>query len=73
MRGINNLKVLTETTFDDYPDASIEAFVRQAIKDHDELTELFRDLVTSTIVTDGYLLARPDVYNKIVKILNESM
>jgi len=73
VRGINNLKVLTETTFDDYPDASIEAFVRQAIKDHDELTELFRDLVTSTIVTDGYLLARPDVYNKIVKILNESM
>ena len=35
--SIENLRILAETTFDDFPDSSITAWVEQAIKDYDEL------------------------------------
>ncbi len=37
--SIEKLRVLCETTFADYPDASVEQFVRDAVEEYDKLQE----------------------------------
>ena len=70
---ISKLRVLTETTFDDFPDKSIEKFVRDAVDEYDTIRDLFGKLVYSTIICDGALLADPKIYNDMVKIFNKSI
>lgn len=69
---ISKLRTISETTISGTPDLTLERFIKDAIKEHDELKELFRTLMYSTVVCDGVLLAKPDVYNKIVELFNKS-
>ena len=71
--SIEKLRILTETTFDGFPDKSIERFVKDAVAEHDALKDLFSKLVPSLIITDGMLLSNPDVYNQIVEVLNKGV
>ena len=75
---IANLRVLSETTLDDFPDRSVErfirdAFIRDAIDEYDTLRELFGNLMYSKIIDGNALLADPKVYNQMVEIFNRSV
>jgi len=43
--SIKKLKIIVETTFDDFPARSIEAFVREAIKEVEELEKKLAESV----------------------------
>ena len=68
---ITKLKILAKTTVSDYPEESLQKFIEDGVAEVDEIKELFRKLVTSTIICDGVLLARPEVYNDLVKKFNK--
>ena len=68
---IAKLRTLAETTVAYYPEESLQKFIEDGVAEVDEIKELFRKLVTSTIICDGVLLARPEVYNDLVKKFNK--
>lgn len=37
IKGIEGLRILCDTTFEDYPDATIHQWVREAVKQHDAM------------------------------------
>ena len=45
MKGIENLRILTETTMDDFPIHSIEHFAFEAVEEYDKLKERNKQLV----------------------------
>lgn len=82
---IENLKILAETTVEDFPDKSLERFIKDALKEHEELqaentylrdkinsiTTLVDSLVWSRVIDNGVLLAKPKVFNELIEELNE--
>jgi len=42
--SIDNLRILANTTFEDYPDMSVEKFIRDAIVEYDKLSDTEVDL-----------------------------
>lgn len=45
MKGIHNLRILNETSFEDFPLKSIEFFSKEAVKEHDALQAKLDELM----------------------------
>ena len=69
--SIENLRILTETTFDDFPDKSLQSFIIKAISQFDELKTNFSKMIPCNVICEGVLLAKPNYYNKMVETFNE--
>ena len=69
--SIENLRILTETTFDDFPDKLLQSFIIKAISQFDELKTNFSKMIPCNVICEGVLLAKPNYYNKMVETFNE--
>ena len=76
-RAIENLRILTETTFDDFPLVSISAWTTQAIKDYEELEAALKELVELKDIKDSdgktndYLERQPKAWVNARKLLED--
>lgn len=65
-KGIENLRILTETTFDDFPLESIKAFAIHAVKEYDKIKEE-NEAMTKVMKTASILIRHGNLTDPIAQ------
>lgn len=65
----SKLKILCDTTFDEYPDSSIEHFVRDAVVEHEKLLEFVN--ASRIMVNSNYFIPSMITFERLLNDFEE--